>query len=94
MSKSIVAFSIVLSVLLIMGVSSNFAFAQNGKIKLVAANEEKKKTVDKAKAFAEEMRKKVLEKYHNDYKSKKEDSKKQIALDAKKKLSSSKKLTK
>jgi formate-dependent nitrite reductase cytochrome c552 subunit len=94
MSKTLVAFSIVLSVLLIMGVSSNFVFAQTGKIKLVAANEEKKKTAEQAKAFAEEMRKKVLEKYHNDYKSKKDDSKKQIALDAKKKLNSSKKLTK
>lgn len=93
MSKTLVVFSAVLSVLLIMSMSSNFAFAQTGKIKLVAANEEKKKTSDMAKVFAEEMRKKVLEKYHNDYKSKKYDSKKQIALDAKKKLDS-KKLTK
>lgn len=94
MSKTLVVFSVVLSVLLIAGVSGNFVSAQTGKIKPVYINEEKKKTNDKAKAFADEMRKKVLEKYHNDYKSKKQDSKKQIALDAKKKLNSSKKLTK
>jgi formate-dependent nitrite reductase cytochrome c552 subunit len=92
MSKTLVAFSIVLSVLLIAGVSSNFAYAQTGKINPVYINEEKK-TSDMAKSFAEEMRKKALEKYHNDYKSKKEDSKKQIALEAKKKIDS-KKLTK
>ena len=94
MSKTLSAFSIVLSVLLITSMSNNFALAQTGKIKLVTANEEKKKTAENAKAFAEEMRKKMIEKYHNDYKSKKDDSKKQTALDAKKKLNSSKKLTK
>ena len=84
-------FSIVMSVLLITSLSSNFAFAQTSiKIKTVAMNDQKKISSDKAKAFADEMRKKVLEKFHNDYKSKKEDSKKQIALEAKKKLDSTK----
>jgi len=84
-------FSIVMSVLLITSLSSNFAFAQTGtKIKTVAMNDQKKISGDKAKAFADEMRKKVLERFHNDYKSKKEDSKKQIALEAKKKMDSAK----
>jgi len=78
-----------MSVLLITSYSSNFVFAQsNTKIKSVTSDD--KKNTSKAKAFADEMRKKILEKYHDDYKSKKADSKKQIALEAKKKLDSKK----
>lgn len=93
MTKTLIVFSILMSVLLITALSGNFVFAQTGKIKTSVVNE-KKSTDSKAKAFAEEMRKKVLEKFHNDYKSKKEDSKKQIALEAKKKLDSYKKPSK
>ncbi|MBM3904392.1 MAG: hypothetical protein FJ357_04600 [Thaumarchaeota archaeon] len=89
MSKTLVIFSVLMSVLLITSYSSNFVFAQsNTKIKSVTSDD--KKNTSKAKAFADEMRKKILEKYHDDYKSKKADSKKQIALEAKKKLDSKK----
>lgn len=89
MPKALIIFSVLMSVLLITSYSSNFVFAQsNTKIKNVSNDD--KKNPSKAKAFADEMRKKILEKYHNDYKSKKLDSKKQIALEAKKKLDSKK----
>ncbi|WP_100181732.1 hypothetical protein [Candidatus Nitrosotenuis aquarius] len=89
MPKSLIVFSVLMSVLLITSYSSNFVFAQsNTKIKNISSDD--KKNTSKAKVFADEMRKKVLEKYHNDYKSKKLDSKKQIALEAKKKLDSKK----
>jgi hypothetical protein len=85
MPKTLIVFSVLMSVLLITSYSSNFVFAQSStKIKNIASDD--KKNINKAKAFADEMRKKVLEKYHDDYKSKKLDSKKQIALEAKKKL--------
>lgn len=90
MAKTLIVFSVLMSVLLITSLFGNFVFAQNTKIKTISKNDEKKNTSDKAKAFADVLRKKILEKYHNDYKSKKEDSKKQIALDAKKKLDSKK----
>lgn len=89
MPKALIIFSVLMSVLLITSYSSNFVFAQsNTKIKNISNDD--KKNPSKAKAFADEMRKKILEKYHNDYKSKKLDSKKQIALEAKKKLDSKK----
>lgn len=89
MPKSLIVFSVLMSVLLITSYSSNFVFAQS-KTKIKNISSDDKKNTSKAKVFADEMRKKVLEKYHNDYKSKKLDSKKQIALEAKKKLDSKK----
>jgi hypothetical protein len=84
--SSLVLFSILISVLLVCaGESGNFAFAKpyDQQIKIT---KEKTKLTEKAKALAEEARNKILEKTLKDSKSKKEDAKKQIALEAKKKL--------
>ncbi|MGQ0605549.1 MAG: hypothetical protein ACT4OD_01150 [Candidatus Nitrosotenuis sp.] len=83
MTKTIFVISILMSVMLFCaGASGNFAFAKTSNEKGIMTPEEKKKFVKNAQALAEELRKKALEKIHNDSKAKKSDSKKQIALDA------------
>lgn len=92
MTKIILVFSIVMSMLLFCAnMSGNYVFAKPSDIKLkTTTNLEEKKKINSAKSLAEEMRQKMLEKIHQDYKSKKDNSKKQIALEAIKKLDSKK----
>ncbi|MEM2160808.1 MAG: hypothetical protein QXN55_07645 [Candidatus Nitrosotenuis sp.] len=92
MTKTILVFSIVMSVLLFCAnLSGNHVFAKpsDAKPKTITNLEEKKK-INNAKSLAEELRQKMLEKIHQDYKSKKDNSKKQIALEAIKKLDTAK----
>lgn len=86
MTRFLFAFSVLMSALLLCaGVSGNaFAKPSDGKIKNMSFDDQKKN--DKTKALAEEIRKKALEKSLKDSKSKKDASKKQIALVAKKTL--------
>ena len=84
MEKTLLAFSIVMSALLFCGiVSGNYAAAKSYVDPKTIL--EKKKLADAAKKLAEDMRKKALEKMQQELKSKKDNSKKQIALEAIKK---------
>lgn len=96
MTKTLLVFSIAMFVLLFCAsVSGNYVSAKPSDTKLkTATNLEEKKKINSAKSLAEEMRQKMLEKMYQDHKSKKDNSKKQIALEAIKKLGSAKKIKK
>jgi hypothetical protein len=85
MTRIILVFSIVMSALLFCGiVSGNYALAKP-YVDSAMFIKEKKKLADNAKQLAEETRKKILEKAKQELKLKKDNSKKQIALEAMKK---------
>ncbi|MFM8658745.1 MAG: hypothetical protein ACKOCQ_02255 [Candidatus Nitrosotenuis sp.] len=84
MTKTLIVLSIFMVALLSCGVlSGNYAFAKPSSS---ITAQEKMKSSYNAKQLAEETRKKALEKTHLEFKAKKDDSKKQIALEAMKKL--------
>ncbi|NDF47999.1 MAG: hypothetical protein EB158_07445 [Nitrosopumilaceae archaeon] len=84
MTKTLTALSVLMAVLLSCGVlSANPASAKSSNF---MTEQEKMKSSYNAKQLAEETRKKALEKTHLEFKAKKDDSKKQIALEAMKKI--------
>ena len=83
MERTLVMFSVLMSALLFCSsASGNFAFAKSSDIV------QKKKQIENARALAEELRKKALEKLEQELKTKQDVYKKQIALSAIKKQDS------
>lgn len=72
--------AVLMSVLLLCAGSLDVAFAKPSKN---MSPEEKQQFIKKAKALAEDSRKKALEKTLKDFNAKKDNAKKQIALEAK-----------
>ena len=73
--------AVLMSVLLLCAGSLDVAFAKPSKQNM--NSEEKKQFIKNAKALAEDSRKKALEKTLKDFNAKKDNAKKQIALEAK-----------
>ncbi|AJZ76457.1 hypothetical protein [Candidatus Nitrosotenuis cloacae] len=73
--------AVLMSVLLLCAGSLGVAFAKSSKQNM--SPEEKDKFIKNAKALAEDSRKKALEKTLKDSNAKKDNAKKQIALEAK-----------